>query len=523
MTVSELHQNLNILHLEDNFRDAELIRESLSEAVACEIFRVDNREAFVKAIASKKFDLILSDYSLPSFDGLSALTYAQETCPEIPFIFVSGNIGEESAIESLKRGATDYILKDRLLRLVTSVKRALREVELRREHKQLEERLRQSQKMEAIGQLAGGVAHDFNNLLTVINGYSEILASKIDRDHELWFNLNEILKAGKRASSLTRQLLAFSRRQVIQPKVLSLNELILDMNNMLRRLIPETIELLVIPGDQLPLVKVDPGQIQQVIMNLLVNAVDAIEKAGKIIIETKHLHLTEAYTDSNENLAPGHYVLLVVSDTGTGIKDEIKTRIFEPFFTTKETKGTGLGLATSFGIVRQNGGHMTVYSEWGHGSAFKVYLPAMTSEHMKEEWSQNEPEISLKSPQGSETILFVEDDDAIRNLSVMILAREGYLILQASDGEEAVKLIESHKGKTIHLICSDIVMPKLSGKELVDKIRKHDPKMKVLFTSGYTDNVIVRQEIMDASVDFINKPYTPRELLFKIREVLDKR
>jgi two-component system cell cycle sensor histidine kinase/response regulator CckA len=340
-----MKKSLDILYLEDNALDAELVRATLAaEDIQTELLRVETQVDFVAALERGGFDLILSDYNLPGFDGISALAIAREKCPQIPFIFVSGSLGEERAIETLKSGATDYVLKHRLSRLVPSVRRALDDVAAQRERKHLEEQLRQSQKMEAIGRLAGGIAHDFNNLLTAIIGYSQLLLSRLNEDDPMRMEIVEIEKSGRRAASLTSQLLAFSRKQVIQPRVLDLNSVISDLDKMLRRVIGEDIDLINVLNRTLAPVKMDPGQVEQIIMNLAVNGRDAMPRGGRLIIETRNVEFDEHFTESEVLIPPGSYVLLSVSDTGCGMDIETQARIFEPFFTTKSAgKGTGLG------------------------------------------------------------------------------------------------------------------------------------------------------------------------------------
>ncbi|MDQ3821045.1 MAG: ATP-binding protein, partial [Acidobacteriota bacterium] len=331
--------------------------------------------------------------------------------------------------------------------------------------KQLEEQFRQSQKLESVGQLAGGIAHDFNNLLTVIAGYSDLTLRRMGERDALYRNIEEIKKAAERASILTRQLLAFSRKQILQPVVINLNATVANMDKMLQRLIGEDIHLVTLLDPGLGKIKADPGQIEQVIMNLAVNSRDAMQMGGKLTIETKNVHLDEAYARRHIAVKPGAYVMLAVSDTGTGMDAETQARIFEPFFTTKEQgKGTGLGLSMVYGIVKQSGGNIWVYSEPGHGTTFKVYLP-MVEERMENVQGIAAPEVA----RGTETILLVEDEDAVRLLLQDILETEGYTVLVASNGNEALRLCEQHEGR-IHLLMTDVVMPGMGGRQLVERI-----------------------------------------------------
>ncbi|MDX6385392.1 MAG: two-component system, cell cycle sensor histidine kinase and response regulator CckA [Blastocatellia bacterium] len=381
----------------------------------------------------------------------------------------------------------------------------------------LEEQLRQSQKMEAIGQLAGGVAHDFNNLLTAINGYSSLALQRMEGDSIIKGYLEEIKKAGDRAANLTRQLLAFGRKQMLQPLALNLNDVIGDMNKMLRRLIGEDIQLTAKFDPSLQKTKADPGQIEQVLVNLVVNARDAMPTGGKLTIETTNGDLEQEYASKHVGVQPGKYVILAVSDTGSGMDSETKARIFEPFFTTKEIgKGTGLGLSTVYGIVKQSGGNIWVYSEPGRGTTFKVYLPQIEG-HTEPEAKPVVPSAALG---GTETILLVEDEDVVRGLARKILESVGYNVLDANSGQEAFRLCEVHP-EPIHLLLTDVVMPRTSGREVAEHLTLLRPGLRVLFMSGYTDEAIVHHGILDSSVEFIQKPFNPGALIRKVREVLD--
>jgi PAS domain S-box-containing protein len=379
-----------------------------------------------------------------------------------------------------------------------------------------EEQLRQSQKMDAIGQLAGGVAHDFNNLLTVITGYTELGMRRMDPADPFRKNLEQIKKAGDRAASLTRQLLAFSRKQMFQEKIVDLNSIVADMDKMLRRLIGEDIDLVSVLEPSLSRVKADPGQIEQVLLNLAVNARDAMPRGGKLTIETGHANLDEAYVKSHLTAKTGRYVMLAVSDTGTGMDAETQQHIFEPFFTTKEVgKGTGLGLATVYGIVKQSSGDIWVYSEPGKGTTFKIYLP------IAEDAASPEAEPHTTDiPQGQGTILLVEDEELVRNLAGEILRMKGYQVLTAANGVEALRVCNEYAGR-IDLMVTDVVMPQMGGRELAERIRSVRPETKVLYMSGYTDDAIVRHGILDDHVSFIQKPFSPDLFALKVREVLE--
>jgi PAS domain S-box-containing protein len=385
------------------------------------------------------------------------------------------------------------------------------------ERKQLELQLRQSQKMEAIGQLAGGVAHDFNNLLTIISGYGEMVADGLGPDSPHLGQVKEIQKAADRAASLTRQLLAFGRRQVLAPQVLDLNGMVSNMDKMLRRLIGEDINLVPISGGELGRVKADPGQIEQIIMNLAVNARDAMPKGGKLTIETADVFLDDAYARKHVAVTPGPYVMLAVSDTGCGMDAATQARVFEPFFTTKALgKGTGLGLATVYGIVKQSGGSIWIYSELGKGTTFKMYLPRVDDMVTQVKLSH----AVADDCRGTETVLVVEDEETIRSLVHGILETRGYTVLEANCGVEGLEICQKYP-HTIHLLLTDVVMPQMSGPELAGKLASLRPETKVLFMSGYTNKAIGQDGLLERNTAFIEKPFTPQSLARKVREVLD--
>jgi PAS domain S-box-containing protein len=382
----------------------------------------------------------------------------------------------------------------------------------------LEDQFRQAQKMEAIGQLAGGVAHDFNNLLTIINGYSEIIPTQLPADSPVRKMVREIGQAGERAASLTRQLLAFSRKQVLEPKVLNLNALVTDTAKMLHRLLGEDLDLNTILEPALGRVKADPGQIEQVLMNLAVNARDAMPQGGKLSIETANATLDETYTQAYPDLRPGPYVMLAVSDTGMGMDEATKAHIFEPFFTTKGPgKGTGLGLATVHGIVKQSNGHIAVSSEPGRGTTFKIFLP-LVAEVISSGKSHAGSKATLR---GNETILLAEDEPAVRALTRHVLQMHGYTVLEAGQSDKALHIAEEYKGK-IHLLVTDVVMPVMSGRQLAERLAAIRPGLRVLYLSGYTDDSVVRHGVLQAETAFLQKPFTPTSLATKVRAVLDE-
>ena len=382
------------------------------------------------------------------------------------------------------------------------------------DQKILEKQLRQAQKMEAIGQFSGGIAHDFNNLLGVIIGYCEVMEDQLPPTSSLMKDCEQIRKAGERAASLTRQLLAFSRQQILEPRVMDLNAAVLDVEKMLRRLIGADIDLCTSLDGSLGSIKADRGQIEQVIMNLAVNARDAMPQGGQLTIETANVELGEDYVRQHPHQQSGPHVLLSVSDTGTGMDAETQARIFDPFFTTKELgKGTGLGLSTVYGIVRQSDGHIWVYSELGYGTTFKIYIPSVDKPAEAEKPSAR----IVRTLCGSETILLVEDDEPLRRLTLRLLKENGYAVLEAEHPEKAIQIAQQHSGP-IHLLLTDVVMPRMNGRSLVEKLAQLRPELLVVYMSGYTGSA--HRELFDADVNFLPKPFTRESLLHKLQEVL---
>ena len=637
------------------------------QGVRCEVTTVSTKDDFVRALEREPVDLILSDYGLPGFDGLSALSIASRMQPNTPFILVSGTIGEEAAIDTLRSGATDYVLKTRLIRLAPAVHRAIEEaterktrrdteVTLERERKflralldsldtgvvacdqdgvltlfnratrelhglreqaippeqwaseyklyradgetplpteeiplfralkgehlrhaeiamrdnnggshalvitgqpiigdqgeklgavvtmqdvtelkQLERQFQQAQKMEAMGLLAAGVAHDFNNLLTVISGYCQLAQSRVQPGSPVLRDLVEVIKAGDRAANLTRQLLAFSRQQVLEPRVLNLNDVIEDVEKMLRRLLGADVELRFGAAKDLGHVRADAGQIEQVLLNLVVNARDAMPDGGQITVETQNVEIGDRLSGDGRGkskraaskgkdespvtpeIPPGSYVLLTVTDSGSGMDAKTASRIFEPFFTTKEVgKGTGLGLSTVHGIVKQSGGHIAVESEPGQGTTFRIHFPRVSAsqEVLKSAISRAQP------VRGTEAILVVDDDASLRGLVSEILRLHGYTVVEATNGETALTMLESN-GSVIDAVVTDVVMPHVNGRELVRRATKTRPNLPMLLMSGYVgNNVEALGSLLSPRVGFIQKPFNPEALLEKLRDVL---
>jgi signal transduction histidine kinase len=487
----------------------------------------------ISAVQQGAVDLIVMDYRLPdSTTGLDLLGTLKALGYEPPIIMVTGFSNETTAIEALRKGFRHFVPKtteyldylpdavERVLKavqteqqLVEHVARLQREIA---ERKLLEDQLRQAQKMEAIGQLAGGVAHDFNNLLTIIIGYSDVLSASDDATPQQREMLQEIQQAAERAALLTRQLLAFSRKQILSPRNVNLNEIVGNMEKMLQRLIGEDIAIHTKLSPGLDTISADPGQLEQVVMNLIVNARDAMPLGGDIGIETANVQLDEIYAGARLEGQPGHYVMMAISDSGSGMDEATKARIFEPFFTTKEPgKGTGLGLATVYGIVKQSGGNILVYSEPGLGTTFKLYFPVAKSVAAKPEDGADRQH----ALRGDETILLVEDDSSVRVLASSVLKMYGYKILEANDPLEAIKISQNHPGE-IDVLLTDVVMPHLNGKRLSELLLPDRPNLRVLFMSGYTDDAIVRHGVLDETAPFLCKPFLPAELAQKLDEML---
>ncbi len=643
-------KELRVLFIEDSDFDAELICAELKRGgFAVTHARVDTEAGLLAALARREWDLIISDFSMPQFDGLTAYEVFNRQGYDIPFIFVSGAMGEERAVQAMKAGARDYILKGHLGRLNAAVQRELAEAERRRqgraaeaakdreqrrlavalqatgagvfeftvpvgqdayfndryaeifgmlrdelpppaefrewffgrihpderqraidireafvagrsrdfaaefrilhkdgswrnvtchaaaaargpdgrvtelvgilldrtEEKRLEEQFRQAQKMEAIGRLAGGIAHDFNNLLTVISNFGEFVLESLAPGSGAHDDMQEVLKAARRAEKLTGQLLAYSRRRPVASSVLNVNELVGEVDKMMRRLIGDNIEFRTDLAPDLWHVRIDAGGLEQVLVNIAVNARDAMPDGGRLAIETANVEVGDEYATSKvRDVATGRYVAISISDTGIGMDEETQARLFEPFFTTKEPgKGTGLGLATCYGIVKQAGGFIWVYSEPGHGTTFRVLLPRETAEPEPE----REPTHSEKM-RGTETLLVVEDEEPVRSLVVRLLSMLGYTILEAADATEALRIAGSAE-TLIDAVVTDIVMPDMNGPQLVQRLTAIYPEIKPVYMSGYTRGAIE----VDDTIVLVQKPFSPKELARKVREALDER
>ena len=635
--------SVRILLLEDVPADAALIQRELTKAGLVFVSQqVDTRVAFEEALRIFAPDVILSDHGLPGFDGAAALQFVRERFPALPVILVTGSLNEETAVEFMKAGAADYVLKDHLTRLPQAIKRALRESRLREERelavaalraseeqyralfentpypmwvfdlethrllavnsaaiahygyrreefltlkiedlrppedipaleqhlatkeagyhttgpwrhrkkdgtlievqtsgheitfagrraelvviddvterKRLEEQFRQAQKMEAVGRLAAGVAHDFNNLLTAILGTTDLMIEDLPADDPDREGLLDIRGAAERAAVLTRQLLTFSRQQVVSPRMLRLNELITDLVKLLRRLLGEDVTIASALAPDCGAVKADPGQLEQVLVNLAVNARDAMPNGGRLTIETRNVDLDADYPTERVMIPAGRYVMLAVTDNGTGMDAQTNARIFEPFFTTKPVgKGTGLGLATVYGVVQQTGGYIWLYSELGHGTSFKIYLPRVDADGPQ----PAEEEQRASALDGSETVLVAEDEEAVRLIIAKALEARGYRVLSARDGSEALELAAGHGG--IDLLVTDVVMPDMNGRELSRCLTEARPNLRTLYLSGYTDDAMLHRGVLQEGVAFLQKPFSLGALARKVRDVIEAR
>jgi PAS domain S-box-containing protein len=643
-----MRRPLRVLIVEDSDDDAEMLRRELERAGFDVVHRqVQTADSMREALLQDSWDLVISDFSMPRFSAFAALSLLQQqTNIDVPFILVSGTVGEETAVEAMRHGAHDFMTKAQLSRLGPAIERELREAAGRRERraveralsetgerarfalevagvgtwetdlvtgatrwsavleqlhglragefkgtleaffdlidrgdrqrvrdeiararrdvgdshleyrvtwpdgsvhwiasigrivydsngqpmkaagigmdltgqKQLEEQFRQSQKMEAVGRLAGGIAHDFNNLLTAIIGYSEMLLERVADQAEVAADIQEIKNAGERASRLTSQLLAFSRKQTIAPRIVDLNQVVGDLEKMLSRMIGEDIVLEITAAPSLGRTKADPSQVEQVLMNLAVNARDAMRRGGRLHVCTANVVLDESFARKHVGAAPGRYVSLTVTDTGTGIKPEVLPRVFEPFFTTKPVgKGTGLGLSTVYGIVTQHGGYVTVDSTPGTGTTLTTYWPQVDEPVA----SVSAGRSSVRSLRGSETVLLVEDEGGVRELVRKILERYGYRVLPARDAAEAIAIEEGHQG-VIHVLLTDIVMPGLNGPDLAQRLVRRRPTMPVIYMSGFANHAAVEFGSVSERTCFLQKPFPAERLVTAVRECLDR-
>ena len=513
---------IRVLVVEDDEDDFLIARRLLRDNRRAS-YEVTWAQTYAAGLASLRmtFDVCLVDYRLGPESGLSLIEQAIADGYQGPLILLTGYGDHDLDVEAMKAGASDYLAKAQLTpelmeRVIRhSMERKAAEIALRRS----EEQLRQSQKMEAIGSLAGGIAHDFNNLLCVILGYGKLLVDDLSTGHPMLVQLEEIQGAGMRAAALTRQLLAFSRQQVLAPRIVDMNEVVGGIENLLRRLIGEDIEFRSMGTAGLGRVMVDPGQMEQVIMNLAVNARDAMPDGGILTVETANVLLSQEAAAQLEGVSAGPHVMLSVTDTGGGMDAATQARMFEPFFTTKDIgKGTGLGLSTVFGIVQQSGGTIQVSSQVGQGTSFKVYLPVTEAQAPVSEQTSASA-VDFASLCGPETVLVVEDEESVRVLVRAILCKYGYHVLDAQSGGNALVISHEYKG-TIDLLLTDVVLPRMSGPDLALKLGVARPEIKVLFMSGYTTGAML-QQIHASGAPFLQKPITPEKLALGVRSVLD--
>ncbi len=506
-------RSLRLLLIEDCDQDAVLLLAELADSgYDVVVERVQTAEEMRAALRDHQFDAVVSDYSLPTFSAPEALAIAKEHHADVPFIIVSGTIGEEAAVTALKAGAADFLVKGKLARLAPALERELREAKIRKERERerdfLEAQLRQSQKLEGIGRLAGGIAHDFNNLLTAILGYTEMVLDQIGLDKPISKDLEEIRKASDRAAVLTRQLLAFSRKQTLRLTAVDANDVVMGMRDMLQRLIGEDVDLQVNVSATAPFMRADRGQVEQILMNLVINARDAMPTGGRITIDVE--------TGGAEPLSTPH-VKISVSDTGVGMDEATKSRIFEPFFTTKPVgQGTGLGLSMVYGVVQQLGGRIDVQTAPGKGTTFELYFPI--TRNLGSESSRSTRKPSAPLAEGRETVLVVEDQPAVLMLVSRVLTRHGYTVLEAMTGEAGLKLASASAPPDLVLV--DMVMPGMDGPEMVEALRQSLPDVKVLFMSGYSADTIARRGGLSIDSTVLEKPFNATVLLRAVRAAL---
>ncbi len=509
---------LRVLIVDDSADDAEFLTDELQEG-GYDTFsrRVDEREPMALALRGEPWDLILCDHRMPRFSAPDALELLLELDLDLPFIVVSGAIGESVAVDMMRAGAHDYILKDNLTRLLAAVDRELRAARARREARAerelIEAQLRQSQKLEGIGLLAGGVAHDFNNHLMVIMSLADFLREDISQDSPLREDIDDIVATTQRAAELTQQLLAFSRRRAANPSTVDISAMLLELHKMLRRLMGTDIELSLMPDSDLWPVHIDRAQLQQVILNLMVNARDAMPDGGKLAIALENRNIAVATPLQR----PGDYIAITVSDTGEGMTQETAARIFEPFFTTKDPgRGTGLGLATCYGIISQAGGVINVDSVVGSGTTFTVLLPRCEEDEAPLTTDARQP-LELN---GDETVLLVEDDALVRQVAVRALEQRGYTVISAGDGEEALRGCAGRE-QDLGALITDVVMPRLGGAELAQRLQSLNAAIKVLFISGYSGSYEPPEELRAGPWAFLQKPFLPVDLVGAVRQLLD--
>lgn len=510
---------LRILHIEDSEPDSELAKQLLlSEGISCDLVRIQSERELVQALEQPDFDLIFADCSVPGFSGMRALELAKERCPDIPFIFISGTISEETAIESLRNGATDYVFKDRFARLVPAVQRAVAEREEKLKNQEMQQRLQRSQQMEAVGTLAGGVAHDFNNILTIIMGHAALIPYEVT-NHDNILEIGEtIRRAVQRGADLVQQLASFARKSNSSFTSINPNQHIRDTAELLRKSLPDGVRLKLDLAEATPNILADPAQLDRVLINLVANSRDAQPHGGSITISTRMVS-TEQISPQMPELVGQDYLCVSVSDTGCGMDEKTRQRIFEPFFTTKPRgKGTGLGLSVVYGLMQSHNGVVDVQSEVGRGTTVSLYFPPTNKP------GNNKPRLQSSktmSPLGSETILIVEDEPEVRYFLKIIFQYHGYHVLIASNAEEAVDLFDAHQSY-IDMLFSDIGLPGMDGFELCAKLKPRKPSLKLILCSGYAQGAY-KTKMAEQGIDaFIPKPYEKNDVLNTVRAILDK-
>ncbi|MCE0498906.1 MAG: response regulator [Methylacidiphilales bacterium] len=512
--------SLRILHLEDSAEDCELIRRLLVEdGLECELKRHDTHSGFVQELEKREYDLIFADCALPQFSGHDALQLSRKVAPEVPFIFVSGTMGEETAIESLRDGATDYVLKQRLSRLVPAVRRALAEAAEKKKNKEMEQHLRQAQRLEAVGMLAGGVAHDFNNILTIIKGHVSLLPAESANPPRVKEISATIDFAAQRGADLVKQLLAFARKSDGSFTSANVNRQVQEIVKMLREAFPRNISFKMELDEQLPEILADPGQLERVVINLATNARDAMPDGGKITFSTRRVQGNQVpFVTSAERDHP--HLCLSVTDTGTGMDEETRQHIFEPFFTTKpKGKGTGLGMPVVYGLMQSHNGVVDIWSEKGKGTSVSLYFPMPESSVPVPAKGSVE---QAKSVEGSETVLIVDDEADVRYFMEIILQMHGYHVIAVPNAEEALEILKI-RGHGVHLIFSDLGLPKMNGFGLSTLVKRLYPQIRIILASGYLD-VAIKTRMVELAIDgFMSKPYETPTLLSTVRSVLDKK
>jgi len=517
-----LADQLRVLLVEDNPGDVRLMQEYLKDGIdgSFELETAADCAAAAKRMAGGNLDVVLVDLQLPDSSGLQTFQRLHQARPDLPIVVMTGLDDRALSRNAVEAGAQDYLVKGqvtgevvtRVLRYAVSRKRSQDAL------RQSQQQLLQAQKLEGIGRLAGGIAHDFNNLLTSILGYAQMVMGALDDDSPLREDIQEIVRAGERAALLTRQLLAVGRKQLQQIRRINLNEIVEGMNDLLQRTMGEDIELAARPASQAAMIEADPGQIEQILLNLAVNARDAMPTGGNLTIRVESVALDDAFCEGRTGVEPGTYVLLVVGDNGCGMSKEVQELAFEPFFTTKPPdRGTGLGLSTVYGIVKQSRGFIELTSELGVGTTFHIYFPAATAGLQ----ADVEP-AGDTLPRGTETILLVEDEDTVRRLVSRTFKELGYEVLEARDGKRALDICATYE-QPIHLVLTDVVMPAMSGPEMVGRMKRIRTDFKVLYMTGFTDDRILHHGVANHGVQVIQKPYTRQTLSQRVRSVLDEK